>query len=129
VPVTAPFSLNGTLTIPSDLGQPNVALLFAASGQFTSKEETVLNLTGSGTKTVSFGSIPGAGAKVVLIKVDAATGLQPVLVKINSSSSGEIEIAPGGFAVICNPTPSAGVTAIDILYTSANTVRVTLLGD
>lgn len=129
MPATAPYTLNGTLTIPADVGGPNADRIFGGSGNFTSKEEAILNLAGSGTKSVDMGSIPSAGAKGVLIKLDAGTGLSPIKVQINGSVTGAVEISPGGFAVIHNPAPVAGITQLDIVYTSAATVRITLLGD
>jgi hypothetical protein len=129
VAATAPYTLSGTLSFPPDTGQPVVALPFSASGNFTSKEEAIFNLTGSGTQSISLGTIPGAGAKAVMIKVDAGTGLSPVTVKVNGSSTGQIEVSPGGFLVLSNPTPTSGITQLDIVYSSNATVRVTVLGD
>jgi hypothetical protein len=129
VAATAPYTLSGTLSFPPDTGQPVVPLPFSASGNFTSKEEALLNLSGSGTKSVDVGTIPGAGAKAIMIKVDAGTGLSPIMVKVNGSATGVIEVSPGGFVVISNPNPVAGITQLDIVYASAATVRITLLGD
>lgn len=126
---TAPFTLSGTLSFPPDTGQPVVPLPFSASGNFTSKDESILNLTGSGTQSVPLGTIPSAGAKAIMIKMDAGTGLSPIMVKVNGSATGVIEVAPGGFIVISNPVPVAGITQLDIVYASAATVRITVLGD
>ncbi len=126
---TAPYTLSGSLSFPPDTGQPVVPLPFSASGNFTSKSEELLNLTGSGTKSVDVGTVPGAGAKAILIKMDPGQGLSPIMVKVNGSSTGQIEVSPGGFVVISNPNPVAGITSLDIIYASAATVRITVLGD
>lgn len=126
---TAPYSFSGALTLPVDVGQPNADRVFSGAGNFTSQEIGILNLSGSGSKSVDLGTIPGAGLKALLIKVDAGQGLSPVNVKINGSSTGQIEISPGGFVVISNPNPVAGITQLDLVYTSAATVRITALGD
>jgi hypothetical protein len=129
VAATAPYTLNGTLTLPQDVGQPNANQVFGASGNFSSKVDGTLILVGSGTKSIDLGSIPGAGAKAVMLKVDAGVGLSPIMVKVNGSSTGQLEIAPGGFVVISDPSPVAGITSLDVVYTSNATVRFTVLGD
>ncbi len=126
----SPYAFSGTLSFPPDSGLPNVDITFSASGNFKSRPADILELTGTGSKSVNFGTVPIAGAKAILIEVDAdSTGLKtPVLVKVNSSVTGKIEIAPGGFVAICNPVPVAGISALDIEHTSDNTVRIWILG-
>lgn len=129
--MAVPYLLSGTLEFPPDTGAPNLPIALSGSGTFLSRPADVLNLTGSGTASVNMGSIPAAGAKVVLIEVDPdPTALKaPIIVRVNSSLTGGIEIAPGGCALIHNPKPTAGITDLDIVYTSANTVRYWLMGD
>jgi hypothetical protein len=130
--MSAPYTISGTLTFPPDTGAANLPIAFSGSGQFTSRPADVLNLTGTGTEPLNLGTIPAAGAKAVLIEVDPDTNpptKTPVIIKVNGSATGGIEIAPGGCALIHNPSPVAGITALDAVYTSANVVRYWILGD
>lgn len=130
--MSVPYQVAGSLTFPPDTGAPNLVVQTSGSGQFASRQDGVLNLTGSGNKSVPFGTIPGTGAKGILIEVDpdpAPPARAPVIVKVNGSSTGGIEVAPGGSIVIHNPKPSSGITQLDIAYTTDNVVRYWLLGD
>lgn len=127
-----PFSISGNLTFPPDVGQPNVPIPFTGSGTFKSRPADVLNLTGSGTQSINFGSIPTVGAKAILIEVDAdTTGAKaPVNLEINGGGAPTyVELSPGGMFMYFNPAPLAGVASIDIVHTTDNCVRVWILGD
>jgi len=128
---TAPYTVNGTLDFPPDVGAPNLPIVFSGSGQFRSRPADILNLVGAGTQSVSFGTVPAAGAKIILVEVDpdATNTKTPVFVKINGSATGKIEVAPGGCMLIHNPKPVAGVASMDIEFSSDNTVRFWLMGD
>jgi hypothetical protein len=52
----------------------------------------------------------------------------PISVQVNGSATGQVEISGGGFLVLGSPTPSSGITSLDIVYTNNVTVRVLLLG-
>lgn len=119
-----PYSLQGSFIFPPDDGQPTATRSFSISGQFASKNESIYILTGSGTLAVNLGTI--AAVKAALIEVDPGS-LAPVNVRINAGVTSQ-EISPGGFMAYSNPSPSAGVTAISILYTMDARVQVYLLG-
>lgn len=118
------FSLSGTLDYPPDDGEPIVGRPFSQSGNFDSKSEADLVLTGAGTQSVGLGTVPAV--KALLIEVDP-TAQAPVNVRVNSGTD-DIEIAPGGFWAYSNPVPSAGITALDIVHTMDARVLVRLLG-
>ena len=129
---TASSTISGSLALPPDTGQPQSTIPFSVTQNFVAKASAILNLVGSGTETVSFGTIVAPGVKAMLIEVDADTSgsLAPVLVEINGGGPvGAIEISPGGFWAYGNPSPVAGIVSMDIVYTTANCVRVWLLGD
>ncbi len=128
--MTVPFSFTGTLAFPPDAGQPNVNVPLAFSSQFDSADPgQILKLTGAGTKTLDLSTVPAAGVKYLLIKLDGGQGVVPVNVRFNGGgSSGQVEISPGGFVMIGSPAPTTGITAADVVYTSAATVRVWAFG-
>lgn len=129
--MSVPYTLNGTLDFPPDVGAPNLPIVFSGSGQFKSRPADVLNLVGSGSKIVNMGTIAPAGTKLVLIEVDpdSTNTKLPILVVVNGSATGKIEVAPGGCMLVHNPKPVAGITALTIEYTTDNTVRFWLMGD
>ncbi len=63
------------------------------------------------------------------MKVDPTSDptVMPVHVRVNGQAIGE-EIAPGGFKALGSPQPVAGITAVSIVHTSSNTVRIWALG-
>jgi hypothetical protein len=126
-----PFTLSGALALPPDTGQPQVSIPFSGSQNFKTKASGVFNLTGAGTQAVDFGTIPAAGIKALLVEVDpdASGSLAAIILAINGSATGKIEVTPGGFLAYFNPAPAAGITALDLEHTTANCVRVWLLGD
>lgn len=115
------FTLSGSLVFPPDTGQPNVEHPFSLSGSFNPKLDSKFEFVGGGTYTVS---LPGsAQMKVVLIEYES--GAQPIQVENNSNAI--VELTAGGFFCFANPSPSSGVTSLDIVYTVDAVVRVRVL--
>jgi hypothetical protein len=125
---STPFAFSGTLQLPSDPTLPQDPIPFGLAAQFSSENKQVLNLTGSGSKSIPFGTVGSAGLNGLLIKVDANTAAAPILVTINGSSA-PVEISPGGFMALGSPNPAAGITSITIAFTSVNVVRIWGLGN
>lgn len=126
-----PFAFQGTLQLPPDSSLPQDPIGFGMSAQFTSKAEYILQLTGSGTKTLDLGTLGSPGAKGYLIKVEAtpSVGALPITVRLNGAGApGEEEIAPGGFKAVGNPSPVSGVTQITIVWQSDCRVSIWVLG-
>ena len=88
----------------------------------------MLELSGTGTHVVGFGTIGVPGAKAVFLEYlnNASSGLQPIIVKVNGGTD-QNEISPGGCFIQCNPNAVGGITALSIGFTSNASVRVTLL--
>lgn len=127
--MSTPFTISGSLALPPDTGQPIGQIPFAGSSTFESKADFEFKLTGSGTQAVDFGSVGAPGAKGVLVEVDSDAAAAPVNLRFNGGgSSGQMEVSPGGFYAYFSPTPSAGLTSMDIVYTTACRVRVRVLG-
>jgi len=126
--MSTPFTVSGSLSLPPDTGQPVAPIPFSLSGVFDSKECMELTLVGAGTQSVCFGTVIAPGAKLILIKVDADPAAAPINVQINGSVTGQVEIAQGGFAVVGNPAPVAGIVSLDVVYTTNNKVRIVVLG-
>ena len=118
------FVLAGSLDYPPDDGQPVAKRPYSMSGQFDSKAEADLALTGAGTQVVGFGTV--AQVKAMLIEV-AATSLAPINVRINGSAD-PVEISPGGFWAYSNPTPAVPIASMEIDYTMDARVQLRLLG-
>ena len=123
-----PFSLQASVTLAPDDGQPNAILDFSFTGQFSSKMTQKLELSGTGTHAVGFGTIAAPGVKAVFLEYlnNAASGLQPVMLTVNGGTD-DIEVSPGGCWIYCNPNAVAGITSLSIAHTSSATIRVTLL--
>jgi hypothetical protein len=117
------FSFQGSLSYPPDAGQPSVLRALSQSGSFTSKVEQELVLTGAGTEVVDFGSV--ANAKLFMVKV-RSDSVVPVGLVFNAGSE-QLEVSPGGFAVIGSPAPSAGITDLSIVHTDDANVDVYIL--
>jgi hypothetical protein len=126
--MSTPFTLEATLLLPPDIGLPPDALKLSVASWFNSEADFVFQLTDAGTKSVDLGSIASPGIKGLLIKVDPSASASPVIVKLNGSSTGGIEISPGGGFVFVSPSPVAGITELAITYTTAITVRMWALG-
>jgi hypothetical protein len=126
--MSTPFSISGSVNYPADASLPADAIALAASGAFDNEASAVLKFSAPGSHSVDLGTLPVAGAKMVLVKVDAGSAVSPVLVGINGSNTGKVEVASGGFLLVSNPTPTAGITQLDLTIGSACTVRVFVLG-
>jgi hypothetical protein len=128
-PTPQPFSFAGALQLAQDQSLPQDPIAFNSSSQFVSLASEVLNLVGSGTQAVNFGSIAGAGAKGVFVRYDAAQapGALPILCSINGGSQ-PLEVTPGGFIAWMNPSPVSGAVSMSIAFTASCQVRVWLLG-
>jgi hypothetical protein len=122
-----PFAFAGTLQIPSDPALPPDGVPIQMSGQFNSENYQVLNLTGTGTKSIPFGTVGAAGLNGLLIKVAANPTAQHIQVTINGASQ-PAEISPGGFLALGSPNPVMGITSISIAWTSVNYVQIWGLG-
>jgi hypothetical protein len=123
--MSTPWSILATLNFPGAPSLPATGIPANVTGSFDQNAIAEFDLTGVGTKVV--GNLPAAGAKALLIALEAGVGVAPVLITLNGSLT-PIEISSGGFIIIANPSPSAGVTAISIAHTAACTVRVWALG-
>lgn len=118
------FALAGSLDYPPDDGQPVAKRPFSQSGNFDSKAEGDLILTGAGTHTVGFGTVDMA--KGILVEV-AATSQAPVNLRFNGGTD-DFEIAAGGFLAYSNPVPVNGIEEMEIVYTADARVQYRLLG-
>jgi hypothetical protein len=125
--MSAPFAFAGSFQLPGDQGLPPDQIAINMSSTFDSENKQVLNLSGSGTKTIPFGTVGLAGLKGLLIKVDANPNGQPVLITVNAGTA-PIEVSPGGFIAVGSPSPAAGITSLSVTWTSAAIVRIWALG-
>jgi hypothetical protein len=124
-----PVTLAVTLSVPPDEGLAPADIPFNLTANVTQRSEQVLVLTGSGTKTVDFGTI-GTGLKVAVIEVVTGTGAAPVMCRWNGGGSvGAVEISPGGCMAVGSPNPTSdGLTALELVYTANSTVKLWLYG-
>lgn len=123
-----PYTLDATVTLPPDDGQPVATLDLTASGTFTHEVKMQLVLDAAGDEVVPFGSIPSTGAKLVLIDYPVtASSDAPIGVTINGGDE-PLLISAGGGLIISSPNPSgAGITSMSINHTTTGTVKITLL--
>jgi hypothetical protein len=123
-----PYTLSAVVSLPPDEGQPAGNRDLVASGSFTHKQESKLNISGAGTTVVGFGTIPSTGAKVVLVDYPMTTPTDPPINLLVNGGVVGIPLSPGGGMVLSSPSPTgAGITALSIVATGAGTVKVTLL--
>lgn len=124
-----PFELTGQLSFPPDDGEPNADHPFSLSDYYNHSAVFKYELSGSGTKSVDFGSIDTTGAKAIEIEV-ATDATAPVMVQINSGGvPGQIELSAGGIFAFGSPNPTAsGILSMDLVHTQSATVRVRVLG-
>lgn len=123
-----PYTLSAVVSLPPDEGQPAGNRDLVASGSFTHKQESKLNIPGAATTVVGFGTIPSTGAKLVLVEYpQTAVTDAPINLLLNGGVVG-IPISPTGGAILSSPSPTgAGITSLSIVTTAAATVKVTLL--
>jgi hypothetical protein len=125
-----PFSAQASLSFPPDDGKPLASIVEALAGTFEQKVDDKLKFIANGTHVIGMGSIVAPGAKVLLVEYEATKGTenqQPVTVTINGGLV-PLELSPGGFLLLANPVPAAGVTAVSITNTGIANVRVRVLG-
>lgn len=122
-----PFTLTAALVLPPDTGQPNETLDYSFGGTFNSASRQKLELSGSATHNVGFGTIPAAGAKAVFLEYENLSASNAV-VQVAFNGGDPIPISPGGFLGYVNPVPASGITAMTIVHTTSCTIRLTLLG-
>lgn len=127
--MSTPFSFSGTLKVPLDLGIPEEMLNVAFASAYDQYCLSKMDLVGAGTKSVPFGNLGAPGAKFVLIKVDASATAAPVQLRWNGGGAlGQQEIAPGGFLLLGSSVPVAGMTSLDVVFTTNVTVRALVFG-
>lgn len=130
--MATPFQVNGTLLLPGAPALPQDPIPFGLVAQYDHKSELTLSVSGTGTKTVGFGTIPAAGAKCLVLVYEPASlpagspAQAPVTVTLNGGAA--LELSPGGFLALGSPTPAAGLVSLVVAHTGAATIHVWLLG-
>lgn len=121
-----PFTISGALNFPTGPGVPVVPIPFNLNGQYNSEGggAPLIFGPGSGSASISLGSVPAAGLKGLLVIFDAVSPVpnttpSPIMLQFNGgSTSGQQEISPGGMYLLGSPSPVAGITALVIVYSS-----------
>jgi hypothetical protein len=125
-----PLVIEATLKTPPVEGQSDCPFPLTFASQYEHLVKNRFTFTGAGSKSVDFGSLSAVGAKAILITVDKDTSpaFAPVTVTINSGTD-TWEIDQGGFLMYGSTDPTAaGITAMDITYTSAVKMYVWIFG-
>jgi hypothetical protein len=126
---TTPVTFTGTLQLPADATLPADQVPFNAAVTITSAQpDQILNVAGSGTQAVPFGTVGSPGAKLVAVRYDAQAGAMPILLHMNGDTLHPIELTPGGFIILASPNPAAGITALTFDYTASCQVKVWIAG-
>lgn len=128
--MSLPLVIEATLKTPNVEGQPDCPFPLVFASQYDHLVKNRYTFTGSGTKSVDFGSLSGVGAKAILVTVDKDTSpaFTPISVTINGGTD-VMEIDEGGFFMFGSTDPTAaGITAMDITYTSAVKMYVWIFG-
>lgn len=119
------YDISGNFKYPLEAGADLSSISFAASGTVESKAAHKLVLTGSGTQSVSLGSV--SKIKALYLSVGTGTGAAPISVKLNGATTA-FPIAPGGGLVLWSPSPVSGITSVSFDYTSDIEVDIVALG-
>lgn len=125
-----PLVIEATLKTPNVEGQPDCPFPMVFASQYDHLVKNRYTFTGSGTKSVDFGSLSGVGAKAVIVTVDKDTSpaFQPITVTINGGTD-TWEIDEGGFLIFGSTDPTAsGITGMEITYASAVKMYVWIFG-
>ncbi len=117
------FSIAATLNLPGGPTLPNDPIPAQVSSNFDHQSEGRLVLSGSGTKVVDLGTASSPGLKCLLVMVESSNIASPVEIRVNGSSTGGVEVSPGGFMAFGSPSPVTGITQLSIVYSSSVTVR------
>lgn len=125
--MSTPATLSFTFSYPPDDGLPAASITKTVQAVFDSKQDDVVSLTGSGTKTVDLGSILTPGCKGILVYMYPDAAASPVIAKFNGDTNG-IEVSPGGFIASGSPAPVSGVLSLSLTHTTACRVRIVALG-
>lgn len=130
--MSIPFSFTGALNLQADPALPAEPIPFSCTSSFGSETKQRLELTGSGTHVVGFGTAGSPGAKFISISVELPADGDPPVAPVNArfnggASTGQTEISAGGCAIFCNPSPVAGATSLSLVYTSDAVVTVRIL--
>jgi hypothetical protein len=124
-----PFTARASLELPPDDGLPPATIPADILSTFETLADQLFKVTGAATQVVNLAALPAAGAKAVLIEVspDTSPSAAPILVTLNGGDE-PVEVSRGGFIMLANPNPVAGITAISFAHTTAARVRVRALG-
>jgi hypothetical protein len=132
MPAPTPFTYAASLSYAPDIGAANAIIPVNMAGTFSSKADFEYRLSGAGTQVVDFGTIAPNGAKLISIEVDPDTSpaVAALMVQVNGGGAGgQLEIAPGGFMTVGNPSPTAlGILSLELVHTTNLGVRVRVLG-
>ena len=113
--MAVPFAFTGALSVPPSPTGAAAPIAANQSGQYDSRAEHDLQLTGSATHTVGLGTVGSPGAKFVLVQVISGA----VMVRQNGAgSAGQTELTAGGMMLVGNPVPTAGITQVDLVHTA-----------
>jgi len=130
--VSTPFTYNGTLSYPMDVGIEPTSIPVAFAGNFDSESKATLKLVGAGTQVIDFGTIASTGAKVLQVEYDpdASPAAQPIQLQFNGGGApGQLELTPGGFLTFGSMAPTAaGILTLSVVHAANATVRVRILG-
>jgi len=127
---STPFTQQGFLRYPPDDGEPEADRNYSVQGSYLDKVDLTLNLSGTGTHSVNFGSLTLLGAKAILIEVAAAAPgdtAAPINLLFNGGTDAH-EVSQGGFYAMGSPNPLTGILSMDIVYTQNACVKVRILG-
>lgn len=127
-PTPQPFTFSGQLQLAPDQSLPQDPIPFNFAGQFNALSQEVLNLVGTGSQVVAFGTISAPGAKGVLVRYDGGQAGAAALMLTFNGSLTPLEVTPGGCLLWFNPTPAAGAISLSIAFTAPCQVRVWVLG-
>ena len=120
--MSTPVTVSLTVSFSPDTGQPTGNRVFSLSGNFDQKDDDIYVLAGSGTESITLKT----DAKILLVKL-ASGATAPVNLNVNGGTD-NIELSAGGCLLFCNPSPSTGITSLDVVYTSDATVSLVSLG-
>jgi hypothetical protein len=128
-PALLPVAFAGQFELAADQSLPQDPIPFTYAGSYTALQYSGLNVSGSGTVDVPFGTLSTPGLIGLLVRYDGPNQAEaaPVYLTINGGSE-PLELTPGSFLAYFNASPVEGVVSASFAFTSACSLRVWVLG-
>ena len=124
---SSPLLVSLSLQQPVGPGLPLTPFPVEQALSFTQRVETDLAFSGTGTHTLSLGTLESGTFKVLYVSQDDDVEGEVVTLTFNGAAAGMLSIPPGGYVLLSLPVAQT-TPSIEIAYTTSAVVRVRAYG-